>query len=367
MIGSLKPGADILFARAALAERLTLQVLLPCNEATFRKTYIANAAEPWISDYDRIVTTYRVTVEDAGLTVDDTLERRHNIALLDKAESLGRDNDQRVWLLTIRPTPLPASPNVFDDLMARAEDRGILAVDFAPLPAAALNAFVVMPYGKKKDPRANRIVNCDAAFHRVYRPLLEDFDIDWNRADLQTDSGIIHSGMLADLANSDLVLADLSAINFNVAYEVGVRHVFASRATVLIDPKIASFKRAAPPFDINLIRTHSFARAADDVTDEQAEAGIRELRPVVATALSGTGADSPCHEWFSLGHIRRPFQRLANLAQFQVADKEIRDRVASAVRSADAGQLREVANEVAQNQEISDAGAERAGSSWRLR
>ena len=75
-----------------------------------------------------------------------------------------------------------------------------------------------------------------AAFHRVYRPLLEDFDVDWIRADLQTDSGIIHSAMLSDLANSDLVLADLSAINFNVAYELGIRHVFASRSTVLIDP-----------------------------------------------------------------------------------------------------------------------------------
>jgi hypothetical protein len=355
LVGSLKPGADILFARAALAEQITLQVLLPCDEATFRKTFVAPAGEPWITDYDRIVTTAGVMVEDAGLTVDDTLERKHNVALLDKAESLAADNDQRVWLLMIRPTPLPASPNVLDDLVARAEDRGILAVDFAPLPGPAPTAFVVMPYGKKKDPRANRILNCDLAFHRVYRPLLEDFDVDWNRADLQTDSGIIHSAMLADLANSDLVLADLSTVNFNVAYELGIRHVFASRATVLIDPKIASFKRAAPPFDVNLIRTHSFVRGADDVTDEQAEAAIRELRPVIATALSGTGADSPCHEWFNLGHIKRPFQRLANVAQFRVAGKEIRDRVAAAIRSADAGQLRDVAIDVTLNQEISDA------------
>src|SRR5262245_66585981 len=100
------------------------------------------------------------------------------------------------------------------------------------LPRSSPHAFIVMPYGKKKDPRANRFLDGDAAFHRVYRPLLEDFDIDWVRADLQTDSGIIHTAMLSDLANSDLVIVDLSALSFNVAYELGIRHVFASRSTV---------------------------------------------------------------------------------------------------------------------------------------
>ena len=113
----------------------------------------------------------------------------------------------------------------------------MLAIDFDPLPESSRRAFVVMPYGKKKDPRVNRFLQCDPAFHRVYRPLLEDFDLEWTRADLETDSGIIHSAMFSDLANSDLVVADLSAINFNVAYELGIRHVFASRSTVLIDPE----------------------------------------------------------------------------------------------------------------------------------
>ncbi|MGE2717262.1 tetratricopeptide repeat-containing protein [Mycolicibacterium litorale] len=353
LVGSLTPGADILFARAALAERVPLGILLPCDAATFRETTVVPAGEPWLSHFDRITTTSGVTIDSAGLDLaDDGVQRRHNVALLDAVQQRTGDCEERVWLFTIRPTPLPSSPTDVDELVLRAEERGMLAVDFDPMPGATRRAFIVMPYGKKKDPRANRFLECDPAFHRVYRPLLEDLDVEWVRADLQTDSGIIHSAMLSDLANSDLVLADLSAINFNVAYELGIRHVFASRATVLINPSIASFKQTTPPFDVNMIRTHSFVRGADAVTDEQAEAAIRGLLPVVCTALDGGQSDSPCHQWFDLGNIVRPFQPRAAVPTYRVAGKEVRDRVAEAIRSADVDEMRKAAGDLESNREI---------------
>src|SRR5690349_9119348 len=259
-LGPLSAGADILFARAALEERASdavVELLLPFDAQTFRQERVEPAGEPWISDYDRIITTPDVSVGHANLDPADTsADKQHNTALLDRAEALARQTDQRIWILTVRPKPNSSAPTATDDLMQRAKERRLLSIDLDPVPSSAKRAFVVMPYGRKKDPRANKFIECDPSFHRVYRPLLEDFDLDWTRADLQTDSGIIHAAMLSDLANSDLVIGDLSAINFYVAYELGIRHVFAARSTVLIDPQIAAFKRAAPPFDINMIRTH---------------------------------------------------------------------------------------------------------------
>lgn len=355
LVGSLMPGSDILFARAALAERIPLHVLLPCDASTFRERAVRTAGEPWLRHFDRITTTAGVTVDHAGLDLgDDGAFGKHNIALLDTVGARTCDGVERAWLFTIRPAPLPSTPTEVDDLVLRAEERGMLAVDFDPMPGPPRRAFIVMPYGKKKDPRANRYLECDPAFHRVYRPLLEDLDVQWVRADLQTDSGIIHSAMLSDLANSELVIADLSTINFNVAYELGIRHVFASRATVLINPTIASFKQTTPPFDVNMIRTHSFVRGADAITDEQAEAAIRALRPVLGTALDDDDdkADSPCHEWFDLTAIARPFQARAAVPGFRVAGKEVRDRVAEAIRSADVTVMRAAAAEVETNGEI---------------
>jgi hypothetical protein len=354
-VGALASGADILFARAALEEGIPLKVLLPFDADTFRKTSVEPAGQPWIGDYQRIMTTAGVTVADAGLdAADPDVYHKHNVALLDHAAALARPGAERVWLLSVRPKPNPLSPSVTDDLMSRAEERGMLAIDFDPMPPSRRSGFVVMPYGKKKDPRVNRFLECDPAFHKVYRPLLEDFDVDWTRADLLTDSGLIHSAMLSDLANSDLVVADLSAINFNVAYELGIRHVFASRATVLIDPSVTSFKRGAPPFDINMIRTHTFERGPDDVTDEQAEKAIDALREVMTTALEPGKWDSPCHEWFDLGQIVRPFQPRSAAPQFRRAGKNVRDAVAAATRSADPDKMRAEALNVATAPDVSN-------------
>ena len=51
LVGSLWPGADIRFARAALAERIPLHVVLPGSAAMFRQTVVAPAGEPWLSHY----------------------------------------------------------------------------------------------------------------------------------------------------------------------------------------------------------------------------------------------------------------------------------------------------------------------------
>src|SRR5215475_8662619 len=67
LVGALASGADILFAKAALAGGIELEVLLPFDVATFRKTSVEPAGEPWLSDYDRITANPDVKVDVLGL------------------------------------------------------------------------------------------------------------------------------------------------------------------------------------------------------------------------------------------------------------------------------------------------------------
>ena len=67
LVGALASGADIFFAKAALAEGIKLEVLLPFDVAIFRETSVEPAGEPWISDYDRITSSPDVKVADLGL------------------------------------------------------------------------------------------------------------------------------------------------------------------------------------------------------------------------------------------------------------------------------------------------------------
>ncbi|WP_140393398.1 tetratricopeptide repeat-containing protein [Leucobacter sp. 7(1)] len=335
LVGALASGSDILFARAALLESIPLRVLLPFAKEDFRKTSVESRGTRWLTHFDRIVSDTAVELVEGNHPVRETVEafNEHNLTMLDDARALAEGTDERLWVITIRPTPNPEEPTVTDNLVLRAEERGHFTLDLSPIHDQ-LSAFIVMPYGVKKDVRSGKKVDCDPAFHRIYRPLLEDADISWNRADLETDSGIIHSGMIAALANSDLALVDLTAANFNVAYELGVRHIFADRSTVLVNPHVEGQARHAPPFDINMIRIHSFVRG-QSISDMQAEDAIKALRPVVRRATAELEIDSPAHSWFDLAAVKRPFSQLSQLTAALTAENGAREKIGLAIKSSD--------------------------------
>lgn len=354
LVGALASGSDILFARAALLEGIPLRVILPFAKEDFRRTSVEPRGDRWLAHFDRIVSDAAVDLVEGDRPVQETAEafNAHNLAMLDDAGALAEGTDERVWVVVIRPTPDPAVQTVTDNLVLRAEERGHLVLDLAPIHDQ-VSAFVVMPYGVKKDVRTGKKVDCDPAFHRVYRPLLEDADISWSRADLETDSGIIHSGMIEALANSDVALVDLTATNFNVAYELGVRHIFADRATVLINPHVEGHARHAPPFDINMIRIHSFARG-QKISDTQAEEAIRALRPVIERVTSELEVDSPAHSWFDLSALTRPYSQLSQVAAALTTENGARDRISVAIKSSDAAAMKAAAEWVGSATEVNE-------------
>jgi hypothetical protein len=64
------------------------------------------------------------------------------------------------------------------------------------------------------------------------------------RADFVTQTGSITRDLLSRLYRSDAVLADLTDLNPNVFYELGVRHALRA-GTILI-----ALKGTKPPFDV---------------------------------------------------------------------------------------------------------------------
>ena len=136
VIGALAAGADILFARAALAEGIPVQAVLPFGRDDFRRTSVESRGEPWTSHYDRILGNSKVKVIEDSQKVEDSAETfmAHNLTILDSASSIAEATGERVWVITIRPTPTSDSPSVTDDIVSRAEDRGYLTIDLSPSP-----------------------------------------------------------------------------------------------------------------------------------------------------------------------------------------------------------------------------------------
>ena len=180
-----------------------------------------------------------------------------------------------------------------DDFADLARLREITTIDIDPgiREAEMRGAFVAMPFGEKTYKR--RKVDCDATFAKVIVPVLEDADLAWKREDRSLDAGIIHVGMIEQLGNADIVVVDTITENANVFYELGLRHAFADKTTILLGPVGTS-----PPFDTRPIRASRRLSAPQpttvppSMTDQNVIPGPRSASRSRACLLSGGVTDS---------------------------------------------------------------------------
>ena len=104
--------------------------------------------------------------------------------------------------------------------------------------------FFVTPIGEPNSPVRTQ---CDQVMRHLLEPVLSrEFDI--VRADLVDDPGDINKDIIIRLHQSDLVIADLTDLNPNVMWEVGLRHAF-NKPIVTICRSDQSF-----PFDLSAHR-----------------------------------------------------------------------------------------------------------------
>lgn len=101
-------------------------------------------------------------------------------------------------------------------------------------------AFVIMQVGAKESAERKR---ADEIYEFLIAPSIRESELEPYRADLDAAPGAITPKMLLELLNARVVIADLTAPNPNVFYELGITHSFA-RPLILIAESTASL-----PFD----------------------------------------------------------------------------------------------------------------------
>lgn len=154
-----------------------------------------------------------------------------------------------------------------------------------------LNAFVVMPIKEKGSPE---FVHFRALYDDVIRPALRTAGYRATRADDVQETGAVTRDVIKRLAEADLVVADLSDLNPNVFYELGIRHALCGSGTIMM---LDQARTQGLPFDVMPYRTILYA---SDV------AGIAKLRSELQTLASGVSArstdhrDSPVHDAVSM-------------------------------------------------------------------
>jgi predicted nucleotide-binding protein len=159
--------------------------------------------------------------------------------------------------------------------------------------------FVSVPFGRKikSDGTAQ---DFDAIYRDAIKPALEELGYDSRRADELGGSAVIHKAQLAAVMNSEAMIADVSTMNPNVLYELGLRHAVNPNPTVVIFTDRL-------PYDLSGIYALHYDLSGEAPTQEEAAA----LRQKLKEALGSVGLEydryrSPLHDLFPELHVDRP-------------------------------------------------------------
>lgn len=128
-----------------------------------------------------------------------------------------------------------------------------------------------MPFGQSvkvgepaRDPK--ELANFRNVYERLLKPAIEQAGCSPIRADSETSAGDIRTDMFFELVTADLVVADVSAANVNVFYELGIRDGVCPRGVFLVR---GNWPWAAP-FDIAPDRTFTYEHKFFEVGTEAA-------------------------------------------------------------------------------------------------
>ena len=113
-----------------------------------------------------------------------------------------------------------------------------------------LSCFVVMPFGQKPD-GDGPLIDFDAVYERIIKPAVEGLKpkVSCRRCDEIGRSGWIPKAMMSQLLEADLAVVDITTLNANVFYELGVRHALRRGVTVIIRKR-----GTMVPFNIGQLR-----------------------------------------------------------------------------------------------------------------
>ncbi|MEL6535548.1 MAG: tetratricopeptide repeat-containing protein, partial [Bacteroidota bacterium] len=150
--------------------------------------------------------------------------------------------------------------------------------------------FVITGFGKKKDRDTSRILDLDKTFKYLIQPVFEELGITCNRASELVHNQIIDVPMYEQILQADVVVADISTLNPNAIYELGVRHALRPHSTIIIAEDKLNF-----PFDFS----HNFVLTYTHMGDDIGMSAVEEFRPklkkLVKTILDSPAVDSPVY------------------------------------------------------------------------
>lgn len=143
-------------------------------------------------------------------------------------------------------------------------------------------AFVIMPFGKKVDIKGT-LIDFDVVYQDIIQEPLEALGYKPVRCDEIKEAGTIHQDMFRHIATDELAIVDITTLNPNVFYELGVRHALKPALTILIQQR-----GAIVPFNIQSERIILYPSESGSYRETR-----KTIQSFIENGLNSNRPDSP--------------------------------------------------------------------------
>ena len=152
-------------------------------------------------------------------------------------------------------------------------------------PDRLKTCFVIMPFGEKVDVDG-QTVDFDVVYKFIIKAIAKRVGLSVVRCDEIKKPGLIHGDMIEHILSDDVAIVDITSLNPNVFYELGVRHALRKSVTILIRKK-----GTKNPFNIQGMRTIEY-----DLDIESATTAQDEIEQFIRNGLMKPGTDSMVYQ-----------------------------------------------------------------------
>ena len=149
---------------------------------------------------------------------------------------------------------------------------------------------MIIGYGVKTDYKTGRDIDLDKTYRTIIEPVFSELGFLCFRASDIKHSGSIDLHMYENILKADFVIADLSTLNPNVLYELGIRHGVRKNTTLIIAEKELGY-----PFDLSHIVIDSYEHLGKAIDYEEVERFRGHLKEKVQALLKDPKVDSPLY------------------------------------------------------------------------
>lgn len=153
------------------------------------------------------------------------------------------------------------------------------------------SCFVVQGFGEKTDYQQSKVFNLDASYE-VIKEAVTEAGLRCYRGDELPVVGLIEQHMYEELLRAELVIADITTLNFNAAYELGVRLALRPHRTIVVAEDGINF-----PFDVNHVRIHTYRHMGDDLRYRDARKFKKQLVELIGAVMGNVRPDSPVYRF----------------------------------------------------------------------